>query len=442
MARPIKNLDSLSETLGEVIAQSVGLAPAELLEIQSEKLSEALFVFSEGGHGQFIVGCARSVVEEAFANAHGADASLRETARLAIRKSGFDSAEGIAIAIRVAMERGNAHALAGAAQLSPIKLSELVVRGSDEEWTVAALAVTMDKKRERPGEMLRAALLLGADLWAKDDNESDALDEAIVEDEVEIVRWILSQAKDAKAEAILQRPGIWSRCQRAVGVGAADVLRVLLGAGASCDERDHERGGETLLIDAAERGEVGCIEALLDFGADIDLADDDGETPLVRAAVRASLDAVNTLLSRGANPNRQNAKRESALSIAIAENSEAIVELLAPVTDPALRNARGESALEQAIAIAFWPGVDALSVQASETAAMEALAAFSRGKLPRMTRLAERGMLRAAAEAGEARRKNETVGTAAVAPEEEKEENGESGGASADAKRKPSGRRI
>lgn len=65
-----------------------------------------------------------------------------------------------------------------------------------------------------------------------------------------------------------------------------------------------EPGGYTPLLYAAREGCLGCIEALLDGGADIDLTDLWAQTPLLMATLNMHWDAANLLIERGADIQR------------------------------------------------------------------------------------------------------------------------------------------
>jgi ankyrin repeat protein len=61
-------------------------------------------------------------------------------------------------------------------------------------------------------------------------------------------------------------------------------------------------GGLTPLLYAARGGCLGCVEALLKGGADIDLPNPDGMTPLMMAIDNAYFEVARYLLDHGANP--------------------------------------------------------------------------------------------------------------------------------------------
>lgn len=64
-------------------------------------------------------------------------------------------------------------------------------------------------------------------------------------------------------------------------------------------------GGMTPLLHAAREGHVEALEALLDGGADIDLASADRTSPLLIATLNGQFDAAMALVARGADPDIQ-----------------------------------------------------------------------------------------------------------------------------------------
>ena len=81
------------------------------------------------------------------------------------------------------------------------------------------------------------------------------------------------------------------RLGRAMG-GAGAVLAVLLAAGAATPQDG--------LLDAARRGDTDAVRALLEAGADANLAQGDGLTALHLAAREGHLEVVRILINAGA----------------------------------------------------------------------------------------------------------------------------------------------
>jgi uncharacterized protein len=59
----------------------------------------------------------------------------------------------------------------------------------------------------------------------------------------------------------------------------------------------------TLLIQAAKRGDLPVVQALLAKGANVDSCDRQGTTPLMFAAANGTTEILRTLLQSGANAN-------------------------------------------------------------------------------------------------------------------------------------------
>lgn len=66
---------------------------------------------------------------------------------------------------------------------------------------------------------------------------------------------------------------------------------------------------------AAERRHALLVQLLLDAGAQVDAETTEGTTPLMLAARRGDEDCLRLLLLAGAEPLRENARRQSALSL-------------------------------------------------------------------------------------------------------------------------------
>ena len=70
---------------------------------------------------------------------------------------------------------------------------------------------------------------------------------------------------------------------------------------------------EDLLFDAARRGDVATIKALLAEGTGVNTQDGRGYTALILAAYDNHIEAVRVLLEAGADPNRHDASGNTAL---------------------------------------------------------------------------------------------------------------------------------
>ena len=117
-----------------------------------------------------------------------------------------------------------------------------------------------------------------------------------------------------------------------------EMIRLLLKQGARVDERatvrdwqrrvtaegrpkDMYRGGLTPLLFAAREGCIGCMQALLDKGADIDLADPDGTTALLMALLNRNWDSARFLIEAGADVNLWDIYGQGPLYLAVDMNT-------------------------------------------------------------------------------------------------------------------------
>lgn len=71
------------------------------------------------------------------------------------------------------------------------------------------------------------------------------------------------------------------------------------------------------LIEAARRGQMDKLDALIKQGVDVNSADKDGYTALMRAIFSAKADVVEALIKAGANVNLTNTKGQSAAFLAL-----------------------------------------------------------------------------------------------------------------------------
>ncbi|HYL15890.1 MAG TPA: ankyrin repeat domain-containing protein [Terriglobales bacterium] len=89
-------------------------------------------------------------------------------------------------------------------------------------------------------------------------------------------------------------------------------------------------GGETLLHVAIHWGRLSSAEWLLEKGADSNTASEkDGWTPLHQAASRGVVSIVAALLKRGADPRVKDRHGHTALDVARDKRRVAVVKLLA-----------------------------------------------------------------------------------------------------------------
>ena len=81
-------------------------------------------------------------------------------------------------------------------------------------------------------------------------------------------------------------------------------------------------------FDAARRGDVVALSAALDAGLACDVRNERGDTLLMLAAYHCHQDAVRALLQRGADPNVANEKGQKPLAGVCWKGSEPVARLL------------------------------------------------------------------------------------------------------------------
>ena len=136
--------------------------------------------------------------------------------------------------------------------------------------------------------------------------------------------------------------------ETAVLKGQVEIVRILLDSG--FDVNKPTAGGSTYLHDAALKNQKKIAELLLRGGARLEALNQTGGTPLHDAALGGSVDVMNLLLDRGAKINATD--RESGATplmlAASLDRASAVVVLLKRGADPAIKDHRGMTALDRA----------------------------------------------------------------------------------------------
>lgn len=150
------------------------------------------------------------------------------------------------------------------------------------------------------GEVLRALAQGGADLGALENDRYDALTIAAVADDEDTLRLLLSLGASAKR--------VTSRYDGTALIAAAHlghdgVVRQLIRAGAPLDHVNNLHW--TALIESIVLGDggprhVATLQALVEAGANTQLADREGRTPLALARVRGYEAMIAILMKAGA----------------------------------------------------------------------------------------------------------------------------------------------
>jgi ankyrin repeat protein len=136
-------------------------------------------------------------------------------------------------------------------------------------------------------EAARALLRLGADANALDAQKYDIVTIAAVDNDIEMLK--LALAGGCKATNITS-PYHGTALIAAAHLGHAEVVRILIAAGAPLDHVNNL--GWTALIESIVLGDGGknhtdTLRALVEGGANINIADRNGQTPLALAKSRS-----------------------------------------------------------------------------------------------------------------------------------------------------------
>ena len=178
---------------------------------------------------------------------------------------------------------------------------------------------------------LRLLMAAGADVHVRDAEGRTPLWAAAEHERSAALRLLIDGGCDVKAT---DQQGSTVLC----GVNSwdldAELVRCLLAAGADPDERRAWNGG-TVLHRAATSGNVPAAEALLTYGAAVDLPDRDGNTPLHAAAERAygaggtgQGEVARLLVAEGADVNARNRTGLTPLRSAVRNGNMELAELL------------------------------------------------------------------------------------------------------------------
>ncbi|XP_076277761.1 uncharacterized protein LOC143207827 isoform X2 [Lasioglossum baleicum] len=206
------------------------------------------------------------------------------------------------------------------------KPSEKVVEDEANKDAVSSSQVSQDVSPmdESPSEPLTELLGESGDINQTDSCGRTVLHTLAADGNASLLELALTTCPQAKLEAT-DRHG-QTPLNLAARHGYADVVRVLLAAGACADHADCD--GWTALRAAAWGGHTQVVEMLLEHGAIVDCADWDQRTALRAAAWGGHEDIVKALLQHGADVNRTDDEGRTALIAAAYMGHSEIVEHL------------------------------------------------------------------------------------------------------------------
>ena len=129
--------------------------------------------------------------------------------------------------------------------------------------------------------------------------------------------------------------------------GDEAAARDLIVRGANVDYQEAQSGSTPLVV-AAEKGHAAIVRALLDAGADTDLAANDGGNPLYIAAYYGHEAIVRTLLDAGAGKDLADNDGATPLFVAAENGHGAIVRALLDAGADKTARCLGKTALDVA----------------------------------------------------------------------------------------------
>jgi ankyrin repeat protein len=183
--------------------------------------------------------------------------------------------------------------------------------------------------------MLELLLKAGADVESPNADGQTALMVVARSGRIDAARLLLKYKANANASEKWrgQTALMWAAAQQ-----QPEMVKVLVAAGADVNARAtvnnwarqvtaepraiyRPSGGLTPLLYAAREGCVDCARALIDGGADVNLADPDLISPLLMAVMNMQYDTAAHLIRRGANPNAWDLWGRAPLYMAVDVNT-------------------------------------------------------------------------------------------------------------------------
>lgn len=156
--------------------------------------------------------------------------------------------------------------------------------------------------------------------------------------------WLSCSSKELISSCDPNQDG-YTALHLAVESGQSDIVEALLGYGASVQVKTEQSGETPLHIASRVTGGRPCAELLLKSGAEVNALQLALETPLHVAARNGHLDTVATLLDDGATLELQNQLGENALHVAVSRGHRPVCEHLLQ----ALQDRRGRAAVERIV---------------------------------------------------------------------------------------------
>ena len=202
-------------------------------------------------------------------------------------------------------------------------------------------------------------IMHGAELSIRDSFGSTALDWAIQENKIDIVRKILASTK-TKIDFNNN-----SSLISAVYSNQPSMVALLLQNGALINSRDSQ--GDTPLIAAAKTGNAAIFDLVMENGADKNLLDASGRSPFVLACQAGHILLVNAFIQAGTDVNSSSTHSLTPLMFAAANGQAAVVDLLlSNHANPDVVNSENKTAIYLAAENGHWYIVKMLLSQGSD----------------------------------------------------------------------------
>ncbi|XP_036378535.1 cyclin-dependent kinase 4 inhibitor C [Megalops cyprinoides] len=147
-----------------------------------------------------------------------------------------------------------------------------------------------------------------------DSSEANRLASASARGDLTEVEVILQNGADVNEKNAFGRTAL-----QVMKLGNPAIAEALLKANADPNVRD-PLGGLTVLHDTARDGYADTLRVLVEYGADVNMLDNEGNLPLHLAAREGNLDVVKFLIQRTTDPSRRNVKGKTAYDLATMHN--------------------------------------------------------------------------------------------------------------------------